>query len=159
MKYDLLRLLNNIDDEIVIDEVYTFDEESLKGTDIMKPLNVSVRGNLTKDNMNNIIIDVDIEGIMILPCSITLKEVEHPFCINVCGNVEEMLEEIDEIDKKIENTLDILPIIWENILMEIPSKVVSPDAENVELSGDGWKLIKEEERKENPELAKLKDLL
>ena len=159
MEYDLLRLLNNIDDEILIDEVYSFDEESLKGTDIIKLDNVIINGNLTKDNMNNIIIDIDIKGTMILPCSITLKEVEYPFNINVCGNVEEMLTELDENNKKVENTLDILPIIWENILMEIPSKVVSPDAENIELSGDGWKLIKEEEKKENPELAKLKDLL
>ena len=159
MEYDLLRLLNNIDDEILIDEVYSFDEESLKGTDIIRLDNVIINGNLTKDNMNNIIIDIDIKGTMILPCSITLKEVKYPFNINVCGNVEEMLTELDENNKKVENTLDILPIIWENILMEIPSKVVSPDAENIELSGDGWKLIKEEEKKENPELAKLKDLL
>ena len=99
MEYDLLRLLNNIDDEILIDEVYSFDEESLKGTDIIRLDNVIINGNLTKDNMNNIIIDIDIKGTMILPCSITLKEVKYPFNINVCGNVEEMLTELDENNK------------------------------------------------------------
>ena len=57
------------------------------------------------------------------------------------------------------NSLDILPIIWENILMEIPMRVVSEDAEDVALSGDGWKFITGEEKTENSELSKLKDLL
>ncbi|MBR1377305.1 MAG: DUF177 domain-containing protein [Bacilli bacterium] len=159
MEFDLKRLLNNIDKEILIDKTYSFDKEELKGTDIINLDNVSIKGNITKNNLNNLIINLEIKGIMVLPCSLTLVPVDYPFDINVDGNLEEMLEDLEEIDKKIENSLDILPIIWENILMEIPSKVVSPDAKDIELSGDGWKLIKEEEKRENPELAKLKDLL
>ena len=159
MEFDLKRLISNIDHEVVIDEVYSFNEEELNGTDIIRLNDVSICGNITKDSLNNLVIDVDIKGTMILPCAITLKEVEYPFNINVNGNIEEMLEDLDKNSKKIENTLDILPIIWENILMEIPSKVVSPDAKDIELSGNGWKLIKEDEVGTNPELEKLKDLL
>ena len=159
MEFDLRRLISNIDDEVVIDTTYSFNEEELKGSGLLKLDNVSINGNITKDSLNNLVINVDIKGTMVLPCSITLKPVDYPFNINVNGNIEDMLEEMGKFDKKIQNTLDILPIIWENILMEIPSKVVSPDADNVELSGDGWKLIKEEEKKENLGLAKLKDLL
>ena len=159
MEFDLKRLISNIDHEVVIDEVYSFSDEELKGTDIIRLNDVSICGNITKDSLNNLVIDVDIKGTMILPCAITLKEVEYPFNINVNGNIEEMLEDLDKNSKKIENTLDILPIIWENILMEIPSKVVSPDAKDIELSGNGWKLIKEDEVGTNPELEKLKDLL
>ena len=159
MEFDLKRLISNIDHEVVIDEVYSFSDEELKGTDIIRLNDVSICGNITKDSLNNLVIDVDIKGTMILPCAITLKEVEYPFNINVNGNIEEMLEDLDKNSKKIENTLDILPIIWENILMEIPSKVVSPDANDIELSGNGWKLIKEDEVGTNPELEKLKDLL
>ena len=57
------------------------------------------------------------------------------------------------------NTLDIFPIIWENILMEIPIRVVGDKNQNLQMEGDGWKLITEEEKKLNPELQKLKDLL
>ncbi len=159
MEFDLRRLMSNIDDEVVIDTTYSFNEDELKGSGLLKLDNVSINGNITKDSLNNLVINVDIKGTMVLPCSITLKPVDYPFNINVNGNIEDMLEEMGKFDKKIQNTLDILPIIWENILMEIPSKVVSPDADDVELSGDGWKLIKEEEKKENLGLAKLKDLL
>ena len=159
MEFDLRRLMSNIDDEVVIDTTYSFNEDELKGSGLLKLDNVSINGNITKDSLNNLVINVDIKGTMVLPCSITLKPVDYPFNINVNGNIEDMLEEMGKFDKKIQNTLDILPIIWENILMEIPSKVVSPDADDIELSGDGWKLIKEEEKKENLGLAKLKDLL
>ena len=73
--------------------------------------------------------------------------------------LEEILEETPEITINCQTRLDILPIIWENILMEIPMRVVSEDAEDVELSGDGWRLITDDEKKENSELSKLKDLL
>ena len=159
MEFDLRRLISNIDDEVVIDTTYSFNEEELKGSGLLKLDDVSINGNITKDSLNNLVINVDIKGTMVLPCSITLKPVDYPFNINVNGNIEDMLEEMGKFDKKIQNTLDILPIIWENILMEIPSKVVSPDADDIELSGDGWKLIKDDEKEENLGLAKLKDLL
>ena len=159
MEFDLRRLLSNIDDEVVINETYSFSEEELKGTGINKLDNVTVTGNITKDSLNELYLDINISGTMVLPCSLTLVDVDYPFNVNVSGNVDEMLEEMDKNSKKVQNTLDILPIIWENILMEIPSKVVSPEAENISLSGDGWKLVREEEKEENPELAKLKDLL
>ena len=159
MEFDLRRLLSNIDDEVVIDSTYSFSEEELKGTGINKLDDIMVTGNITKDSLNELYLDINISGTMVLPCSLTLVDVDYPFNVNVSGNVDEMLEELDKNSKKVQNTLDILPIIWENILMEIPSKVVSPEAENINLSGDGWKLVREEEKEENPELAKLKDLL
>ena len=72
---------------------------------------------------------------------------------------DELLKEINETLKKNQNTIDILPIIWENILMEIPIRVVGDKNQNLQMEGDGWKLITEEEKKLNPELQKLKDLL
>ena len=43
--------------------------------------------------------------------------------------------------------------------MEIPIRVVSDDSANLKLEGEGWKLITESEKRLNPELQKLKDLL
>ena len=82
-------------------------------------------------------------------------------CVEIEGSREELIDEQAENVKKDENILDILPIIWENILMEIPMRVVSPGAEDKlnNLQGDGWKVITDEEKEINPELAKLKDLL
>ena len=106
-------------------------------------------------------ISMEVTGTMILPCAVTLKPVEYPFQLKIEGNLEQILQEIDENAKKIENSIDILPIIWENILMEIPMRVVSKEAEEVHLEGDGWKLVtdKDSVKETNPALAKLKDLL
>ena len=159
MEFDLTRLLSNIDDEVLVDNTCSFTEEELKNTGIIKLDDVKVKGKINKDSLNNINIDINISGVMVLPCALTLEPVDYKFSTNVVGNVEEMLEDLDKFSKKIQNSIDILPIIWENILMEIPSRVVSPNAKDMKMSGDGWKIIEDEEVFENPELAKLKDLL
>ena len=96
---------------------------------------------------------------MVLPSSLTLEPTDYKFSIKIEGNIDELLKEINETLKKNQNTIDILPIIWENILMEIPIRVVGDKNQNLQMEGDGWKLITEEEKKLNPELQKLKDLL
>lgn len=85
---------------------------------------------------------------MVLPCAITLKPVDYPFSIEFDKSLEEICEETTENLKKDENTLDILPIIWENILMEIPMKVVSKDANTSNLKGDGWEFVTNERKKQ-----------
>ena len=161
MIIDLVRLKNNIDEYINIDYKYSFAKEKLDGTEIMSLDNVLIKGYITKDSMDELVINLNINGIMVLPCSITLKPVNHEFTTSVDGQLQTIMSEIDENNKKIENTIDILPIIWENILMEIPMKVVSPDAQYVKLEGVGWKFITNMENKVevNPELAKLQELL
>ena len=146
--------LLNIKDEIKIDEEVTFPKEDLDKAKILDMKKVKVTGKIIPD-LDDYQIDINIKGKMILPCSLTLEEVEYPFDINVIEN----LSEIDENYKKSEKTIDILPIIWENILMEIPMKVVSPKAKNMKTKGDGWELITDSESKANNSLAKLKDLL
>ncbi len=156
MNIDLTKLQQGIDKEIVINEHYSFTKEQLVGTDIETLNNVSIEGSITKDAMGELYIELDINGIMIIPCAITLKPVEYPFSTYIEGNIEEFLSENTQ---KYQNTLDILPIIWENILVEIPMRVVSDDVTDAITSGDGWRLITGEEKEENVELSKLKDLL
>ncbi len=160
MIVDITRLKSGVDSEIVLHEVKTFTKEALEGTELLALENVEIEGVITKDGMNHYIIDSTLSGTMILPCAMTLKPVSYPFSISINGNIEELLEEMGENDKKMENTIDIFPILWENILVEIPSRVVSEDAKNVNLEGNGWKLCTEEHREQiNPELQKLRDLL
>ena len=60
-----------------------------------------------------------------------------------------------------QNTIDILPILWQNIIVEIPLKVTTH--EDVDLKGDGWRLISEEdyekERSQNSPFSNLEELL
>ena len=140
----------------IVDEIYSFTE--LEGTGVTSIDNVSINGVITLNALNEIRLNFDVEGVMIIPCAITLKPVEYPFSIKIEGDLEEIAEENPEKYINSKNSLDILPIIWENILMEIPMKVVSDDISDAKLEGDGWKVIEDDEPSLNPELQKLKDL-
>ena len=161
MIIDLTKLRSGLVSEVLIDEVCMFDSEYLKQADLLNLKDVHVWGSIHKDALGEYELDLQVDGVMVLACAVTLKPVDYPFEIHIQGNLLNLFEEIDENVKILENTIDILPIIWENILMEIPMKVVSEEAKDVHLEGNGWKLITENEEEEeiNPELAKLKDLL
>lgn len=160
MNIDITRLKHSILEYIDINESMDVTKFQLENTGILSLKEVNVFGTITKDNLDNYLLDLKVEGIMVLPCSITLKPVDYNFSTEIQGNIEEMLEEINEINKKTENSIDIFPIIWENILMEIPIKVTSPDADKEKLSGDGWRLVTDDEGlKVSNAFDKLKDLL
>ena len=160
MKYDLVRLNNNIDKYITVNEEYSFTEEELSGTDLLKLDNVKINGEIFKNSLGNIELSLDVEGVMVMPCAITLKPVNYPFSIEISGEIEELMENIEENSTNFQNSIDILPIIWENILMEIPMRVVSEEAENSNIAkeGEGWKFVTEEEEKVSP-LSELMDML
>lgn len=147
--------------EVIIDEVCSFDQSDLKNTDMLELRDVHVNGVVRSNMAGGYQLSFTISGEMILACAVTLQPVTYPFSIDVDGDAHELQQEIDENYEKMENSIDILPIIWENILMEIPLRVVSEEAKNAEMQGDGWKLITERESvsETNPELEKLKDLL
>ena len=152
MKFDLIRLNNNIDKFIEVNEVYSFNKEQLSGTDLLKLDNIKIEGKILKNSLGNIELDLDVEGVMVLPCAITLKPVDYPFSTQISGEIEELMENFDEISTNFQNSIDILPIIWENILMEIPMRVVSEEANNsnMKMEGEGWKFVTEEEEKTSP---------
>ena len=160
MKYDLVRLNNNIDKYISVNEEYSFTEEELSGTDLLKLDNVKIEGEITKNSLGNIELNLSVDGIMVLPCAITLKPVNCPFSIEISGEIEELMENFDENERNFQNSIDILPIIWENILMEIPMRVVSDEAKDsdIKMEGNGWKFVTEEEEAKSP-LSELMDYL
>ena len=79
-----------------------------------------------------------------LICSVSLKDVKMPVDIDVNEYISQMDENIEENNKIINNTIDLIPIIWQNIILEVPLKVISDEASRENLSGDGWRLITDE---------------
>lgn len=156
---DITRINNDIDKYIKIEDNYSFSEEYLKAAHIEKLDNVKIKGTIEKKNYDDYHIDLEVSGVAIMLCAVTLKPLDYPYSINIVGSFEEMTSEIDQNLRKNYNTIDILPIIWENILVEIPYRVVSEDVEDIKMSGNGWKIVSETSEKINPELAKLKDLM
>ena len=142
MIVDLTKLRNGIVNYLDIDFVYSFSKEDLKNTGIQRLDNVSIKGYIRKNSLDELEFNINISGIMVLKCSITLKDVDYKFDIEINDTLDRILE---ENSKKLQNTIDILPIIWENILLEVPMKVVSENAKLDKTEGDGWKLITEDE--------------
>lgn len=155
---DISLLLSNTQNEITIDETITYDKTYLENTDIIDITPINVKGIIKKDSSNLIYLDLNATGSMNLPCAITLEPVKVP--INIQIN-----EEIDEKDennlKKDENTLELKEYLWENIVVEIPLRVVSEHAYDKEYKGNGWKLISDENKKDttNKSFEVLKQLL
>ena len=112
-----------------------------KNTDIIELNNISLNGSIYVDAANIYHIDIDVDGVMVLPCSITLKPVDYKFSCKVEEEFDETELSNIKNDKISKNTIDILPIIWENIVLEIPLRVLSSDAYNTKIEGDGWKLV------------------
>ena len=160
MNIDLTRLNSGIVEFVDINLNIPKEKFALECTELLDLKDVMVIGKIYLNSLNDYQIDINIKGIMILACSMTLEPVEYPFDIKIDDDLNKILEEIGQIEENNQNSLDILPIVWENILMEIPMKVVSGNCKDVTNEGDGWRLITEEKKEYvNPEFEKLKDLL
>lgn len=141
MNIDITELINGNSDNIEINDIINFDKELCERIGIINLDDVSLNGSIYIDSADLYHIDIDVNGVMVLPCSITLKPVDYKFSFKINEEYEETELSNMTNDKNFKNTIDILPIIWENIVLEIPLKVLSSDAYDTKLEGDGWKLI------------------
>lgn len=127
----------------------------------LKDVIVSGTGNLdTRDK--RLYVDLNIKGTMILPCALTLEDVDYPFDIDSTEvftfEKPDPLEDVHEAKK---NIVDLTPVVFSNIMLEVPMRVVKDDA-NIKESGQGWKIVVDHSGEHNeeyidPRLAKLKD--
>ena len=146
MNISLIKLFSGVVDRIDINEEITIPEEYYT-YDIKSISPVKLDGYLYLDELDNLSINLNVKCDLTLKSSISLKDVDFP--INI--NVDEL--DFDDENKKITNSIDLIPIIWQNILIEIPIRVT--DSSNDEDISD--KYIKKEEIDER--LSKLKDFL
>lgn len=160
MIIDISKLKNGSETNIEVNESIIIEKEMLQKVDVLDLKNAVVSGYIHDDEMENYYLDLLVTGTMVLPCSITLQPVDYAFETKIEGDYSQMMSEIEDFGEKVKNCIDIFPIIWENILMEIPIKVTCPEATDLKLSGDGWKLVTEGEEEETTSaFDKLKDLL
>ena len=141
MFIDITRLQNRSTNEFLYKNTIVLDEALYKNTDIRKLSPVEVSADIKRITDTSYKMSLEIKGEMTLPCSITLNDVIYPFDIKTEVKLSNEDEEDEEYVKIIQNSIDILPIIWQNIALEIPLKVVSDDVSDTPTSGDGWKLV------------------
>ena len=137
----------NIDSDIIIPNEY------LENSGIRRLSNIHFKGNIKKLVDDTYSLEGVLSGTMILADDITLEDYEYNF-------TSEIEENIEETSINLQKTLDITDILWQNILIEVPSKVVNDKNKNIKLEGNGWRLISEDDlnNKNNP-LSELEDLL
>ena len=137
----------NIDSDIIIPNKY------LENSGIRRLNNIHFKGNIKKLVDDTYSLEGVLSGTMILADDITLEDYEYNF-------TSEIEENIEETSINLQKTLDITDILWQNILIEVPSKVVNDKNKNIKLEGNGWRLISEDDlnSKNNP-LSELEDLL
>lgn len=141
MYIDISKLLNYSLDEIIFEDKITIDPSYLKTTEIRSLSEIKIEGSFRREVDDLISLEMSINGIMILPCSVSLEDVKHPFDIEI---YEVLDEEINGEYLKIEkNSVDIFKLIWQNILLEVPLKVISPNLNRDNIKGDGWTLKEE----------------
>ena len=137
----------NIDSDIIIPNEY------LENSGIRRLNNIHFKGNIKKLVDDTYSLEGVLSGTMILADDITLEDYEYNF-------TSEIEENIEETSINLQKTLDITDILWQNILIEVPSMVVNDKNKNIKLEGNGWRLISEDDlnSKNNP-LSELEDLL
>lgn len=125
MKWTTHELIKQYNQDNTID--VTLDlSPFIEGTDILAISPVHVTGEFEIYDNQEFVFYLTIKATLTLPCAITLKEVEYPIDLDV---EEAFVSEPDDDSNRIEGiTVDLLPIIWSNILLEKPMRVVSENA-------------------------------
>lgn len=162
MNINLTKLITGLEDEILIDSEVIIPKELLNGTEIRNIDNVKINGVIFPHDNNNFEINLNIKCDLILPCSISLEDVDYKIDTNITEIIGENDEELEENNKIINNTIDLIPIIWQNIILEVPLKVVSPNISPKNIEGDGWRFITDEKdikKNIDPRLEVLKKFL
>ena len=95
---------------------------------------------------------------MFIEDSITLEIVPYDFEIHIEEKLDDLIENYQECYKTRQNVLDLIEVLWQNIVLEVPISYTK--VTDAKLKGNGWELQTQEKRLDiDPRLEKLKDLL
>ena len=145
MNIDLTKLITNNEDVININIDVSFEEEQLEKANIRSLKDTVFNGKIRKLYDDEYEIEGNLSGVMVLADDITLEDVDYKFDISILESFNDLDEENDNYLKIINNSLDISEFLWQNIVLEIPSKIVSDKNKDMQLEGNGWRLVTEEQ--------------
>ena len=152
MIIDLTKLIINNIDVLNIDINVSYSEEQLEKVNIRKLKNTNFNGKIRKLYDDEYELEGILSGVMVLADDITLEDVDYEFNVSILDNFSEKLDsESDNNLQIINNTLDISEFLWQNIVLEIPSKIVKEKNRDISLKGNGWRFITEEELEQEKE--------
>lgn len=139
MVINLDEIFNNIKDAIIIDKDIQFNEKIYHLPEIKRLKSIHLNGKIELDESDEVILTGVLSGTMTILDSISLEEVDYKFSIDLEENLEENVENG-------KNSIDIIEVLWQNIVLEVPLRYTEV-TDYSKYSGDGWRLISEEELK------------
>jgi uncharacterized protein len=163
LKWTVSQLQKFRDKDLQIDE--TVDVSDIKERDKqireVSPIRVNGRVDI---NPAEVTFHLHLSGEFTLPCSRTWVDVKYPIDIETTETF--LLNdtftdlEVDDVTVVKDDVVDLIPVIKENLLLEIPMQVFCEDVNSDEAapqSGKDWSVVSEEETKQkiDPRLAKL----
>lgn len=165
LKWSKNEFLNSQNETITFDEEITFDHQIFSKINHLRGLHdVEVSGEIHYDTHSDLATcNFEVEGVMIVPCSITNEDVEYPFCTSdsqvFAFHKVNKDEDIVETKKDI---VELMPVIFQHIILEIPLKVTKEGIKEYP-KGNGWEVVSEidfknqKEKEIDPRLAKLRE--
>ncbi len=164
MKWTLADLLQSNSGNVSFDEDIEIDASAFANNsriNSVKDVHVSGHGYLDEEE-NRFYVQLNVSGTMIVPDAITNEEIEYPF--ETDSDETYVFEEVDEDGVRFvtNEVIELLPAIIDDIMLEVPLQVTNA-SESDYPSGDGWRVITEEEYQKSqgqridPRLAKLKE--
>jgi uncharacterized protein len=163
MKWTMSQLQKYRNKDFSVDEMVRVDE--IKEVDHtireVSPMHITGRVDISATKVT---FHIRIEGHLILPCSRTLVDVNYPVNVEttetfLLGTPEyETEEEVHHVNGDV---IDLMPVIREILLLEVPMQIYCEDDKSKEgaapQSGNDWEVIQdaEKQQKMDPRLAGL----
>lgn len=157
MELNLASLSNG--EVVTYDQDFTIDPSLYQKIGILDLKQCHVTGSIFLNSASMLVFDLTIEGVMVLPDSVTADPIPYPFTSKISEEYDLNDENFLETYQKSQNILDIMKILWENIVLEVPMRFTT--TKDARLSGDGWSLGEDKNKDDqiDPRLAKLSELL
>lgn len=146
MFIDLEPILFGNKDVINIDTNIEIEKSQLTSSDIQELKEVKFIGKVKQIYDFPLTLEGKLNGKMVLLDDICLEKVDYNFDVLVEVELENSDNELEPII--VDNKLDLNKVLWQLILVEVPSKVPT-NKKDINLSGLGWRLINEDEVKDN----------
>lgn len=129
----------NYKDEITVNEEISYSSEFLKDTEIVELNGVKVFGSITSDIEFNYLVNLKVNGKMMLHDAVTFEVIPYEFAIDIEENLGNSLK-----------SLDLIEFLWHYIVLEIPLRYTVSEMESIKTQD--YQVISEEEykNKNNP---------
>ena len=147
---------------ISIDErISVEDNDFLRHTQVKSIPEVHITGTLQFDQSSLVFSDLELDGVMIVPDSITLEDLEVIFdtTSQVTYSFDPVTQDDDEIIVVKKDTIDLNPEILQAVIYEAPMHITRLPRDQYP-KGDGWQVLSDQDPKEekiDPRWAKLNE--